>query len=181
MAMDQRFVVLALTLLLAGPAYGGSTVFADDLTPGAAPNAPPVARPPSAPSTSPLATPPSAPSTRLRLECLITTDDCGNSGDSCYVRRKYKSVLMEVDFDKRTWRQIWTRNDGSSAASTGILKDADEFTITLISDDRITEKISRVDGSYSSVEKFDLYGKPATGFMNGSCKRTSKDLPRPQF
>jgi hypothetical protein len=122
---------------------------------------------------------------QLRLECSIK-QGCYRQidGRSCTTTNPMVSMLVEIDFEAKTWTQFATFKDGTQLSASGNLKSVTQSDITLAersyadgTTDRAT--ISRLSGAYSSTQHAAQY--PVVVTSSGSCNRTTKPLPSSKF
>ena len=125
---------------------------------------------------------------QLRLECSVKTECYPETiirrGWHCTPRNPSVSMLVEIDFEAKTWTQFATFKDGTQLSASGNLKSVTQSDITLAersyadgTTDRAT--ISRLSGAYSSTQHAAQY--PVVVTSSGSCNRTTKPLPSSKF
>ena len=111
---------------------------------------------------------------QLRLECSSIKQEC------------YPSMLVEIDFEAKTWVEFLTHVDGKQSSASGDLKSVTQYEITLdersYADGRTDrETISRTSGAYSDVRRFVERGIATEVKWSGSCSKTTKPLPSSKF
>jgi hypothetical protein len=95
-------------------------------------------------------------------------------------------MLVEIDFEAKTWVEFVTHEDGKQTSASGNLKSVTQYEITLVersyADGRTgRETISRTSGAYSDVQHSVWEGIPTEVRLSGSCNKTMKPLPSPKF
>jgi hypothetical protein len=126
----------------------------------------------------------------LRLECSLKQEcyrQIQKGGLRCTITNPVVSMLVEIDFEAKTWVESGTFKDGTQNTASGTLKSVTQSEIILheksYPDARTPERetISRLSGAYSSVEYNDARGTPVAIISSGSCNRTTKPLPSAKF
>jgi hypothetical protein len=131
---------------------------------------------------------------QLRLECRINKQECyreiqirgQHSTIHCTTTNPLVSILVEIDFEAKTWVEFGTFKDGTQTSASGNLKSVTQSDIALeersYADGRTErETISRLSGAYSSIERFIRGGMPYEVILSGSCNKTTKPLPSAKF
>jgi len=126
---------------------------------------------------------------RLRLECSINQEchwEITIRGRHCRMTNPVVSMLVEIDFEAKTWVEFGIFKDGTQTSASGNLKSVTQSDITLVersyADGRTErETISRLSGAYSSVEYDSRKGVPTVLTSSGSCNKTTKPLPSSKF
>ena len=96
-------------------------------------------------------------------------------------------MLVEMDFEAKTWVEFGTFKDGTQTSSEGNLVSVTQSEIVLHEQSYANlkpperETISRLSGAYSSVEYDDRHGTPLTFITSGTCNKTRKPLPSSKF
>jgi len=126
---------------------------------------------------------------QLRLECSIKQEcypEIVIRGRRCTMTNPVVSILVEIDFEAKTWTEFATHQDGTQTSASGNLKSVTQSDITLdeksYADGRTErETISRVSGAYSSIQHDARKGTPVVVRSSGSCNKTTKPLPPSKF
>jgi len=127
---------------------------------------------------------------QLRLECSLKAE-CkwlNRRDPTCIPKNPTVSMMVEIDFEAKTWVEIFTAENGAQSSYSGKLTSVTQYEITLkpvyYSADGGArpqpEKISRTSGAYSDV----LRGggpDPAEWTVSGTCNKTTKPLPSAKF
>jgi len=120
---------------------------------------------------------------RLRLECSVK-EECYREidGKHCTMTNPVVSMLVEIDFEAKTWVEFGTFKDGAQTSASGDLKSVTQSDITLV-DEGGTQRatISRLSGAYSYVHRDARKGPPVVLIQSGSCNKTTKPLPSSKF
>ena len=125
---------------------------------------------------------------QLRLECSLK-QDCHklNVGyTSCTLNNPAVSMLVEIDLDANTWKEVFTHKDGTLYGSSGKLRSVTQYEFVL--DERSytngrtdRETISRTSGAYSDVQLHNVNPMPFEVKYSGTCNKTTKPLPSAKF
>src|SRR5262249_57262422 len=91
---------------------------------------------------------------QLRLECSIKQVGCYRyvEGIGCTLGNPLVSVLVEIDFEAKTWTEFGTFKDGTQTSASGDLRSVTQSDITLVersnADGTMSlETISRLSGA----------------------------------